>query len=222
MRYGWGGARGGREGQGGEGSKTRVRGSKGVRMEQGGHSQTQGPCYPCSPHSPLPSSLLTHEAPRAPGPSLGPQKALRAFRSLQQPLESFGTSVRLRDIVPLAPLAPVLPLCSSSPLTPWASLNSWGLRKPWEPLEVFSSLRASVRLRGLVLPAPPHPLSLPGPWGLRKPWKPLDQPIWVKGQWVKGAKGGKGEQRGWREWRQVKGVKGSKVYCILGFRVPNT
>ena len=63
------------------------------------------------------------------------------------------------------------------PLAPWASLALWGLRKPWEPLEAFSIIGASVRLQGLVpltpCPLVPLSLSLPGPlgplWGLKKP-----------------------------------------------------
>ena len=52
-------------------------------------SQTQGPCFPCSPSplalscSPLPPSLP--KPPWAPGTFLGPQEALGAFRSLRQP-----------------------------------------------------------------------------------------------------------------------------------------
>ena len=85
---------------------------------------------------------------------------------------------------PQSPLPPTLILLSLTPPDP-LSLNgplrtSWGLRKPWEPLEVFSSLGSSVRLRGLASLAPPHlpspplapshplfPLSLPG-----SPWAP--------------------------------------------------
>ena len=136
------------------------------------------PCSPSPSCSPDPLSLS-----RPLGPSLG----LRKPWEPSEALDSFWSSVRLRG---LALLAPPYPLTASHPPLP---LNlpgtlqpSWGLRKPWDPLEAFSSLGSSVRLRSLapLTPHPlapshsPHPLSLPGPhqpsWGLRKPCKPLE------------------------------------------------
>ena len=89
---------------------------------------------------------------------------------------------------PQSPLPPTSILLPSLPLIPWASLGfpgplefSWGLRKTWEPLQAFSSLGSSVRLRDLASLAPPHPLSLP-----LTPSHPLSLPrsLWVPGTFL--------------------------------------
>ena len=83
---------------------------------------------------------------------------------------------------PLPPTSILFPLTPPDPLSLLGPLRtSWGLRKPWEPLEAFSSLGSSVRLRGLAPLAPPHlpllplvhshPLSPPEPpWVSLGPW----------------------------------------------------
>ena len=128
------------------------------------------PSHPFSPPEP-PWVFL------GPGTFLGPQKVLGAFRSLWQPWvfsQTQGPCFHCSPSPPLTPSHSLSPLLASL-----ASLGpSWGLRKPWEPLEAFSSLGSSVRLRDLAslapltspcslsLPlAPSRSLSLPGlPW----------------------------------------------------------
>ena len=86
------------------------------------------------------------EPPWVPGTSLRLQEALRAFESIWQPWVFSQT----RGLVPLASLTPSLPLAPHSLSLPGSLGPPLGLRKPWEPLEAFSSLGSSVRLRGLV------------------------------------------------------------------------
>ena len=58
---------------------------------------------------------------------------------------------------PLISITPYLSLAPLHPLSlPGNLRTSWGLRKPWEPLEAFSSFGSSVRHRGLASLAPPH------------------------------------------------------------------
>ena len=90
-------------------------------------SQTQCPCSTCCPLPPslplaplLSSFWLAPEHLWAPGTSLEPQEALRAFGSLWQPSASLGPKEALGTFrslhsgpcspCPLAPLAPLLPL----------------------------------------------------------------------------------------------------------------
>ena len=134
-------------------------------------SQTQGPCFPCSPHPPsLPHTPSHSPHPLSlPGP-LGPSWGLSNSKPWE-PSEAFrrlGSSVRLRGLASLAPLAP---LALSPPEPPWAPGTFLG---PQQALGAFRSLKSSVRLRGLASLAPPHPphfllhpLSLLGPpWAL--------------------------------------------------------
>ena len=100
-----------------------------------------------------------------PWTSLEPQEDLGAFRSL-------GSSVRLRDLVSLAPFHPLHPPSIPGPLD---------LRKPWEPWEAFLSVGSSVRLGALfpllLITSPHSPLlpawDLPGASGsLGSLWQP--------------------------------------------------
>ena len=117
--------------------------------------RTLKPCitYSLLPLSPLSLSLSW---------SLGPQEALGAFSSLGPSVRHSGA---LFSLLPSPPLLPLAPYTLSLPglLGP-----PWGLRKPWEPLKVFSSLGSSVRLRDLVPLAslPPYPWASLGPWNL--------------------------------------------------------
>ena len=118
-------------------------------------SQTQRPCFPCSPH------------PLAPWASLGPWDLPGASGSLGSLWQPWIFSQTQGPCFPCSPHS-LSPLSLPGPLGP-----SWGLRKPWEPSQAFGSLGSSVRLRSFTSLAPPHPpcslspLSLPGP-----PWAP--------------------------------------------------
>ena len=130
---------------------------------------------------PLPLSLPL----ALPGPFLGPQEALGAFRSLWQPClqtqgscsplaplgpswglrkpcepsETLGLQSRLRALLPLPPCSLSLPF---APEPIWAPGTFLG---PQKALEAFSSLGSSVRLRGLAPLTPSCSISLPEPLG---------------------------------------------------------
>ena len=124
----------------------------------------------CSPNSPLfPSPIfIPSPLPHSPFPSLLPltpvpievvgilkpsimypclhnltllSPSLPGPRGFQEAFGNLGASVS-RALFPFAPL----PHSPPEPL--WAFLGPWGLRKSWEPSKAFSSLEASVRLRG--------------------------------------------------------------------------
>ena len=102
--------------------------------------------------------------------------------SLQKPLAALGLHSDSGALLPLLPrtLSHSLLLSLAPPHSPHhLSLPrplgpSWGLRKPWKPLEAFSSLGSSVRLRGLAplaCPIPPHsPLFSLMSWASLGPW----------------------------------------------------
>ena len=123
------------------------------------------------PHPLLCLAPLTPLAPPCFLSLLGPWDLPGACRKPWEPSEGFGSlgsSVRLRDLAPLAPPHPSLPSSSLAPPYPLSlpgSLRpSWGLRKPWEPSEAFGSLGSSVRLRDLAPPPPCSPLLPEPPW----------------------------------------------------------
>ena len=108
-------------------------------------SQTQGPCFPCSPH---PCSLLLLLAPPhplslpgplwAPGTFLGPQQALGAFGSLRQPCvfsQTQGPCFPCFPSPPSLPLTPPCPLSLPGPL--WVPGTFLG---PQKALGAFRSL----------------------------------------------------------------------------------
>ena len=76
-----------------------------------------------------------------------------------------GRDPKTYSSISITPTSILLPLTPHHPLSlPGPLRTSWGLRTPWEPLEAFSSLGSSVRLRGLaslVLLTSPHSLLLP-------------------------------------------------------------
>ena len=129
----------------------------------------------------LPQSLLLPLTPLSPGP-LRTSVGLRKPSELLEAFGSLGSSVRLRDLVPLAPPHPSLSLAPLSPLTPSASLGHWNLPGAsgslgslWKPLAAFGLQSDS----GALLPLLPSSLSLPltpscSPSPPEPPWVSLD------------------------------------------------
>ena len=131
-------------------------------------SQTQGPCFPCSPSLPLAPScpLSLPIPPGVPGTFLGPQEALGGFASLWQPWLFSQTQGPCFPCSPLLPLAPSRPLLPPEP--PWASLGPWDLPGASRSLGSLHKPSAALGLQsdsGALLPllplTPPHSLSPP-------------------------------------------------------------
>ena len=130
-------------------------------------SQTQGPCFPCSPSPP--PSLSPLSLPGffwVPETFLGPQEALGAFRSLWQPWVFSQTQGPCFPSSPLFSLAPSHPL--SLPGPPWTPGT---FLRPQEALGAFRSLQQPwvfSQTQGPCFPCSPSsppsllPLSLPG------------------------------------------------------------
>ena len=149
-----------------------------------------------------------------------PQQVLEAFSSL-------GVSVRLRSLALLALIYPLAPLTPPHPLgLPAHTGASFRLLEPQEALEAFSSLGASVRLRGLaplvpftlLTPFVPGPFWLPwGLWSLRSLWQSwgLSQTHGLVGSRGDGVRGERVRHKGVREWvsegRGSKGEQGSEA-----------
>ena len=130
-----------------------------------------------TPQSPLlPTSILllltSPDPPWAPKNFLGPQEALGAFGSLQQPWVFSETQRPCFPLLPLtSPCSLLFTLTPSHPLSlpgfPWAPGSFLG---PQEDLGAFASLWQPwvfSQTQGLASLAPPHPLSPPEP-----PWVP--------------------------------------------------
>ena len=127
-------------------------------------SETQRPCFPCSPSPPLaPSCSLS--PPEPPWVSLGPWNfpgASGRLGSLCKPLAALGLQSDSGALLPLLPLTPSCPL--SLPRPPWIPGTFLGPRSLWSLYKLsaaFGSLGSSVGLRDLASLAPPHPFSLP-------------------------------------------------------------
>ena len=140
-------------------------------------SETQRPCFPCSPHPLAPPCPLSLPEPLGPSSGLSkPWEPLQAFGSL-------GSSVRLRSLASLISPHSLLPrLTPSCPLSlpgfPWAPGTFLG---PQKALGAFAGLQQSLAALGLqsdsgallpLLPltslTPSRPLSPPEP-----PWVSL-------------------------------------------------